>query len=103
MNAKSADCALIVRCLMSSPFALCARELTANAVIHRTHGTDTRAKLYRGKNAVRLELEGQRASEDTGIVYDQGHQVAYFSNPAMKAYTERSSYAAGGLLFLNFR
>src|SRR5215469_9015654 len=98
MNVKSPNRVLMVIVFVSLPVVLRAQELTADVVIHRTHGTDTRAKLYRGKSAVRLELpeEGSGSGKGTVVIYDQARQAAYFLNPLTKSYAERLGPGAGG-------
>jgi hypothetical protein len=75
-----------------------AQELTADVVIHKANGTEARGKLYRGKDAVRLEPpeEGQGAAKGGIVIYDVLREATYFLNPAMKAYVERPGSAAGG-------
>jgi hypothetical protein len=101
MNGKFVGRVFIVFVSLLLPTLLRAQELTANVVIHRANG-QTRGKLYRGKDAVRLELpeEGRGAATGTVIIYDQGRQVTYFLNQAMKSYVERSGFAGGGIVGL---
>ena len=75
-----------------------AQELTADVVIHKTSGTEARGKLYRGKDAVRLEPpeEGKGTVKGGIVIYDLARQATYFLNQQMKAYTERPGSATGG-------
>jgi hypothetical protein len=98
MCKKSFSHLVIVLVSLFFPIILHAQELAADVVIHRTNGEETRGKLYRGKDAVRLETpeEGQGAAKGGIVIYDLAHQATYFLNPAMKAYVERPGSAAGG-------
>ena len=98
MARKSVSCAAMTVSLLLLPATLRAQELTADVVIHKANGTEARGRLYRGKNAVRLEPpeEGQGAVKGGVVIYDLARQVTYFLNPTLKAYVERPGPAAGG-------
>src|SRR6516162_7960322 len=101
MSGKCISCIFIVFLSVILPTISRAQELTADVVIHRG-SEQTRGKLLRGKNAVRLELpeEGRGATTGTVVIYDQARQVTYFLNPAMKSYVERPGPAGGGIVGL---
>ncbi len=98
MGRKSVSHVAIVVASLFLPVILRAQELTADVVIHKANGTEARGKLYRGKDAVRLEPpeEGQGAVKGGVVIYDLARQVTYFLNPTLKTYVERPGSAAGG-------
>jgi hypothetical protein len=98
MGRKSVSPVVIVVASLFLPVVLHAQELTADVVIHEANGTEARGKLYRGKDAVRLEPpeEGRGAVNGVVVIYDLPRQATYFLNPAMKTYVERRGSATGG-------
>lgn len=102
MTGERANSVLVVIVLMSLPVVLRAQELTADVVVHRAKGEETRGKLYRGKNALRLEFQVEQpgAGRGTVVVCDLARQATYFLNPTMKTYVERSGAAGEGLVSL---
>jgi hypothetical protein len=98
MGRKSVSPVVIVVASLFLPVVLHAQELTADVVIHEANGTEARGKLYRGKDAVRLEPpeEGRGAVNGVVVIYDLARQVTYFLNPKLKTYVERPGSAAGG-------
>ena len=97
VSTKWINCVFMIFVSLLLPAVLRAQELTADVVIHKEN-EETRGKLYRGKNAFRLELpeEGRGAARETVVIYDQVRQVTYFLNPMMKSYVERLGPTAGG-------
>jgi hypothetical protein len=98
MRGKSPNHVTIVVVLLFLPAVLQAQELSADVVIHKTDGTEARGRLYRGKNAIRLEPpeEGHGAIRGGVVIYDLARRVTYSLNPTMKTYVERPSSAEGG-------
>lgn len=102
MLGKSPNHVALAVVLVFLPVIAQAQELAADVVIHKTNGEQARGKLYRGKNAIRLEPpeELRGASRGVIVIYDLARGVTYSLNPTMKAYVERPGSTAGGLVSL---